>query len=263
MKNIVLMMMGLFVFSSCMSDKALEEKVAKILKENPKLVIETIEKNPTDFVEAFQKAVNTAREGMAKNREAEEKKQLEESFSNPLVPNIRKDESIRGAKNAPLMLVEYSDFQCPFCSRGYETVMELMKKYDGKVSFVYKHLPLSFHPQAEIAARYYEAIRLQNENKAYKFHDEIFKNQSKLKNGEGFLKSLAKEVGADMGKLAKDINSEAVSKRIEEDTQEAAKFGMQGTPGFLLNGVPVRGAYPVSHFEQIVEELKKRGKVNL
>ena len=66
-----------------------------------------------------------------------------------------------------------------------------------------------------------------------------------------------------MAKLEKDVNSEAIEKRIEEDLQEAASFGMQGTPGFVLNGIPVKGAYPTSHFIGIVDELKKRGKVKL
>ena len=66
-----------------------------------------------------------------------------------------------------------------------------------------------------------------------------------------------------MAKLQKDVKSKAVQERIDADLKEAAKFGMQGTPGFILNGVPVKGAYPTSHFVSIVEELKKRGKVKL
>jgi protein-disulfide isomerase len=72
-----------------------------------------------------------------------------------------------------------------------------MKKYEGKIRFVYKHLPLSFHEQAMISAQYFEAIRLQSNDLAFKFHDEIFKNQSKLKNGVAFLDATAKAVGAD------------------------------------------------------------------
>ena len=66
-----------------------------------------------------------------------------------------------------------------------------------------------------------------------------------------------------MKKLEKDLDSEIVNKRIQQDLDEAKKFGFQGTPGFLLNGIPVKGAYPAEHFEGIVEELKKRGKVNI
>ena len=138
-----------------------------------------------------------------------------------------------------------------------------MKAYPGKVAFIYKHLPLSFHKQAMIASQYYEGIRLQDEKKAFKFHDLVFEKQRQLRNGESFLKKLAKQVGADMAKLEKTVNSESVKKRIEEDMQEAAGFGMQGTPGFLINGVPVKGAYPFSHFKGIIEELTKRGKLKL
>ncbi len=255
-------MLGLML-QGCMSEGQLKDKMTEVLKKNPDVLVKAIEEHPVEFVDALQNAVKKAQGEIAKRREEEEKKKLEETFDRPLQPEIRADESIRGNKNAPLLLVEYSDFECPFCSRGYQTVMDLMKKYGDKIKFVYKHLPLSFHPQAMIAAKYYEAIRLQSPDKAYKFHDEIFKNQGKLKNGEAFLKSIAKSAGADMDKLAKDINSKEVEARIQADMEEAGKFGMQGTPGFILNGVPVKGAYPADHFVDIVEELKKRGKVTL
>lgn len=248
---------------SCVSEGQLKDKVAKILKENPKVLADAIEANPAEFVEAVQKAAKNAQQAMAAKREEEERKKLEETYDNPLKPVIRDDESIRGTKGAPITLVEYSDFECPFCTRGFKTVQEIMEAYPGKVAFVYKHLPLSFHKQAMIASQYYEAIRLQDAEKAFKFHDEVFDNQRQLKNGESFLKSIAKKVGADMGKLAKVVNSEEIKKRIDEDMQEAASFGMQGTPGFIINGVPVKGAYPFSHFKGIIEELTKRGKLKL
>ena len=113
------------------------------------------------------------------------------------------------------------------------------------------------------SSQYYEALRLQNPEFAFKFHDELYKNQSKIKSGEKFFKSVAKKIGANMAKLQKDVKSKAVQERIDADLKEAAKFGMQGTPGFILNGVPVKGAYPTSHFVGIVEELKKREKLSL
>lgn len=251
------------LLSGCMSDGQFKDKMAKVLKENPEVLTKAIEEHPVEFVDALQGAVKGAQGAIAKKREEEEKKKLEETYDKPLAPVIRSDESIRGKKDAPLLLVEYSDFECPFCTRGYTTVMDLMKKYGDKIGFVYKHLPLDFHPNAMIASKYYEAIRLQSPEKAYKFHDEIFMDQQKLKNGEAFLKVIAKKVGADMAKLQKDANSKEVEARINEDKEEAAKFGMQGTPGFIINGVPVKGAYPVEHFVSIIAELEKRGKVKL
>lgn len=259
MKTSLLLVAALFVAAACTS----KDDLKKMMKENPEIITEAIEANPEKFIDALNNAVKAAQEGQGKKREEEEKKALEESFNNPLQAEIRDDESFRGPKDAPLTLVEYSDFECPFCARGFNTVMELMDKYKGKIRFVYKHLPLSFHPQAMIASQYYEAIRLQSPEKAWEFHDRIYKDQRKLQNGESFLKSLAKDLKVDMKKLAKDIKSEAVQKRIDADMAEAAKFGFQGTPGFLLNGVPVKGAYPISHFDGLIEELKKRGKVSL
>ncbi len=240
-----------------------QDSLKKTLSENPDILVDAIKANPDKIVEALNDAFKAAQGSQAKKREEAEKKALEESFENPLKPKIRSDEMIRGNKDGQILIVEYSDFECPFCGRAYSTVMELMEKYDGKVKFVYKHLPLSFHPNAMIASQYYEAIRLQSEKKAADFHDELYKNQRKLQGGEKYLKSLAKKVGADQSKIDKDIKSDKVNDRIKEDMAEAAKYGFQGTPGFLVNGVPVKGAYPLSHFENIVEELKKRGKINI
>ncbi len=260
MKSFVLLLGALVFAASCTTSK---EDLKKILKENPDIVTDSIKANPAKFIEALNEAVKSAQEGEGKRREEDEKKQLENSFNNPMQAELRSDENFRGNKDAPITLIEYSDFECPFCSRGFATVMELMKKYEGKIRFAYKHLPLSFHPQAMPAAQYYEAIRLQSPEKAWQFHDAIYKNQRKLQNGEAFLKAEAKALGVDMNKLAKDVKSEAVQSRIDADMAEAGKFGFQGTPGFLLNGVPVKGAYPAAHFDGIIDELKKRGKITI
>jgi len=254
----------LALFLGCTTEAQFKDKLIKTLKDNPDIIVQVIEQNPTQIIEALNKAVRASQETLAQKRKEEELEQLEEHYNKPLTPMIRPDESIRGTKGGPLLLVEYSDFECPYCSRAYSTVIDLLKKYDGKIQFVFKHLPLSFHPNAMIAAKYYEAARLQGPDKAFKMHDEILKNQRVLSSkGESFLKKTAQKIGLDMTKLKKDLNSSAIKERIDADLKEASKFGFQGTPGFLLNGVPVKGAYPTSHFDKIVEELKKRGKVNL
>lgn len=252
-----------FFFASCMSDKAFEKKVAQVLEENPEVLTNAIQKNPLVFIEALQEAAQSARDEMMKEREREEHQKFEDSFANPLTPKIRPDEAIRGPKSAPLVLVEYSDFECSFCQRGFQTVMALMEKYGDNLQFVYKHLPLNFHQHAMLAAQYYEALRLQSSELAFKFHDKLFDQHSRVRQGKPFFDSIAKEIGADLKKLEQDLTSDVVISRIEEDKKEAASFGMQGTPGFLINGVPVRGAYPPEHFVQIIEELQKRGLVTL
>lgn len=259
MRKKILLAALLVTVVGCNSKKDIE----KTLVENPEILKKAIEANPAMFIKTLQKAAKDAREILAKEAEKAEQEKLMELYDKPLVPEIGKDAAVLGDKNAPLVLVEYSDFECPFCSRGYDTVQKLRAKYGKKIQFIYKHLPLSFHKNAMIASQYFEAIKLQDNEKAFQFHDLIFQDQQKLKRGEAFLKALAKKVKVDMAKLKKDLNSSAVTDKINKDMKEAAKFNISGTPGFLLNGIPVKGAYPAGHFEGIVNELVKRGKVKL
>ncbi|WP_127715825.1 thioredoxin domain-containing protein [Halobacteriovorax sp. HLS] len=261
-KHLLLALTGALL-ASCSSNQSFEDNLVRTLNDKPEIITKLIEQNPEKFITAFQNAAKKGQAELAQRRNLEEQKQLEAAFNNPLKPVIRKDELIRGKKGAPITIVEYSDFECPFCTRGFNTVTQVLKKYEGKVQFVYKHLPLSFHPNAMIASKYYEALRIQDEKLAVKLHDEIFKNQRQLKNGDKFLKSLSKKLGANMSKLAKDLKSSELEKRIKDDMEEAAKFGMQGTPGFIINGVPIRGAYPLEKFDQVIQELQQRGKLKI
>jgi len=261
--NLGALVIASILMTSCSSDKDFKAKLAKAIKEDPSIVFNAIEEQPDAFMAVVQKAARKGQEVAAKKRQDEESNALQAAFDNPLEPLIRADEAFRGPSTAPITLVEYSDFECPFCSRGSDTVHALLKKYPGKIRFVYKHLPLNFHPNALISAQYYEAIRLQSVDNAFKFHDQVFSQQKSLKQGEAFLKTVAKKLNVDMNRLKKDLNSKTVLERIAQDQAEAKKFNMQGTPGFLLNGIPVRGAYPVEHFVSIIEKLKEKGKLTI
>ena len=261
--KLVTLLTMVLVLSACSSDMEFKARLVKTLKDDPSILQEVIAENPTEFVMAFQKAVKDAQEDMARKRKFAEEKQLEESFKKPLAPLIRKDEAILGKSNAPLTLVEYTDFQCPYCKRGKETVDKLRDKYGDKIKVVFKHLPLSFHTQAQLAAQYYEALRLQKNDFAHSFHDLVFESQDEVKKGEIYFSKLAKKIGADMNQLKTDLNSKVVLDRIDQDKLEAQNFGFQGTPGFLINGVPVRGAYPAEYFDNLIEELKKRKLVEI
>lgn len=243
----------------------MKDQVRTALKENPEILFELIRENPTEFMDTVQEAVRLSKQQSAANQEIEIKKQLHAAFANPLKPEIRDDETIRGTRGAPLVLVEYSDFQCPYCARGDKTVKQLLSKYEGKIAFVYKHLPLGFHNHAMLAAQYYEAIRMDNEQQAFKFHDQIFADGDKLKQGESYLKQVAKHAGVNMPRLAKTLKNRAseIKQRIAADMSEAERFGFQGTPGFLLNGVPIKGAYPLEYFDMIIAEMQKEKLVKL
>ncbi|MBI4405297.1 MAG: thioredoxin domain-containing protein, partial [Deltaproteobacteria bacterium] len=164
----------------------------------------------------------------------------------------------------PIVVVTYSDFQCFYCKKGFETIEQLRNKYKGKIVFVFKHLPLSVHPWAMPAAKRFEAIALQNPQKAYLYHDELFKNQESIESGgESFLDETAKKLKVDMAKMKKDMESDSVQKQIDADMAEAKSFGIEGTPGFIVMGVSLKGAYPIETFEYVINRKnadKKSGR---
>ncbi len=231
-----------------------EKQIQEVIEKNPSIIFSAIEKNPDQFMEVVQKAAQTAQKKGAENAEKKEKDRIEAEMKTPLAPEIPADRAFKGPDGAPITIVEYSDFQCPYCGRGFSTVQEVLKNYDGKVKFIFKNLPLPMHPLALPAAKRFEAIALQDAKKAFKYHDEVFQNQDKLNSGgEKYLDTVAKKVGADMAKLKADMESDKVKSRIDADQKEAEKFGISGTPGFIVNGVSIRGAYPFDTFKTIID----------
>ena len=249
MKNIFVGLALFLLATGCVN----KDNLKKTLVENPEILFEVIEKHPDKFLEVVNKA---ARDAQAKAREKQaqaEEQRLEDEFSNPKEPKID-GEIFIGKSDAPIVIVEYSDFECPYCTRGYETVKRVKEVYGDKIKFIYKHLPLDFHPKALPAAKYFEAIAMQDKEKAFRFHDTIFENQEKLKSGgDQWMEKVAKSMGVNMSKLKKDLESEKVKSKIDEHIAEARKFGITGTPGFIINGVTLKGAYPFPEFKKIID----------
>lgn len=252
MKKIAVITSLLTVMSAC--TRIAEQDIANALEKNPELLVQAIEKNPDRILEALYTAQERKREQQAKREQVDAEKQKEAEYQNPKKPVLKESYNYRGAANAAITIVEYSDLQCPFCARGNNTIKELMGKYEGKIRVTFKHLPLtSIHPQAMLGAQYFEAISLQNKESAWKFHDTVLDNQDKM--SEEYFKSLTKEYKLDLNKLGKDLNSEAIKNKISEDTREAKSFGFSGTPAFLVNGISVSGAQPINVFEGIIKKL--------
>lgn len=250
-------LLALTLVNCAPSAKQLKEAIEK----DPSIVFVAIEKDPEAFIEVVNKAAQNAQRKAQEKAVAEEGKKRDEEFAKPLTAAVEEGRVIFGPKDAKITIIEYSDFECPYCSKGHATIDEVMKAYPKDVRVVYKHLPLDFHPMAMPAARYFEAIAMQDHAKAEKFYNLVFENQGDLRSKkEAFLKETAKKVGADVKKVEKDLNNEAITKRIEADMAEARKFDFSGTPGFLINGVSLRGAYPFSEFKEIIERHLKEGK---
>lgn len=160
----------------------------------------------------------------------------------------------KGPDGAKVTVVEFSDFQCPFCGRVTPTLDQVQKTYGDDVRIVFKHLPLRIHPNAPKAAAASEAAK--NQGKFWEMHDLIFANQRELTE-EKFI-GYAKQLGLDVERFKKDMASSDVAKRVEADAAEAARLGVTGTPGFFINGKFFSGAKPFSEFKRMIDaELQK------
>jgi len=227
------------------------EDLKKALDANPDLVLAALKKaDKVKFFEVVLAGQNEFQKTRAKEEAKREEQQMENAFKNPLKPEIGVTARSRGKADAPITIVEYSDFECPYCSKGYQNLEQLRKKHGDKLRVVFKHLPLPFHKMAMPAAEWFEALYLQSPEKAWIFHDQLFENQDKL--SEDYFKALTKDLGLDGAKAAADAKSDAVKNKIEADVKEAKGFGIDGTPGYLINGVPLHGALPVEVFEKVI-----------
>lgn len=162
----------------------------------------------------------------------------------------------RGPEGAKITIVEFSDFECPFCSRAEESVDQVMEKYAGKVRIVFRHFPLSFHPNAPKAA---EASACAHEQgKFWEMHKQLFANQKGLTVPE--LKQHAATIGLDQAKFDACLDGGSMKALVDADTKAGSEAGVNGTPAFFINGRLLSGAQPFAEFEKVIEaELKKGG----
>lgn len=203
---------------------------------------------------ALEKYFQKKQQDAAKQQEEQAKVELEEQFKNPVKIDPGKSPA-KGPANAKVTIIEFSDFQCPYCKRGRDTMDEVAKAYPNDVKVVFKHFPLSFHKEAEPASR--AAWAAQQQGKFWEYHDILFNNQDKL--GADFYLATARELKLDEAKFKTDMASEAAGKQIKEDSDIGSKNGIQGTPGFYVGGIAVKGAYPPAHFKQIIDRLLNKG----
>lgn len=177
------------------------------------------------------------------------------------------DDAFLGDKNAPVTIVEFSDYQCPYCRSFYnETLDQIKEKYieTGKAKLVYRDYPLSFHSGALPAALAAECAREQEGDEIYfAMHNKIFDGQNLLGNGtvdipDEDLRKYAQELDLDMDTFDECIESEKFKEEIYADMADGQRAGISGTPGFIINGQRLSGAQPFSAFESIIEaELSK------
>ncbi|HEV8199128.1 MAG TPA: thioredoxin domain-containing protein [Candidatus Polarisedimenticolia bacterium] len=171
--------------------------------------------------------------------------------------SVDDDSSRGGTASAPVTIVEFSDFQCPYCSRAETVVDDVMKKYGNKIRLVYRDYPLSFHPNAENAAMASECAKEQG--KYWEMHKAMFDNQAKLAATD--LVETAGTLGMDKDKFKTCLDTGKFRSEVQKDFQDGQKAGVSGTPTFFINGVMMVGARDIASFSDIIDrELDRSGK---
>ena len=187
--------------------------------------------------------------GGAKDSIEEQKKDEEE-----VVDVSIDDDAIRGDENAKITIIEFSDYECPYCTKAEATMKKILKNYEGKVRWIYRDFPMSYHKDSQLAAEASEAAHTQG--KYWEYHDLLYKNNDSLKK-ESLIK-FAEELGLDMDKFKKDLESRKYKDEVEKDASDAVEAGVDGTPSFFINGRKIVGAQPYEEFARVIdEELEK------
>jgi len=162
------------------------------------------------------------------------------------------DDPIKGDKNAKVTIIEFSDFQCPFCGKFYSQTLPLIEENyikTGKVKLVYRDFPLSFHQNAQKAAEAAECA--DEQGKFWEYHNTIYDNQNTLDINN--LKQYAANLNLDTSKFESCLDSGKMTSEVQKDFKDGQSYGVEGTPAFFINGIPLSGAQPYQVFEQVIE----------
>ena len=219
------------------SDPELEAKVLQIIRNNPKVVLESLQAYQKEKQEKEQKAQKEFVDGMKANPKS-----------------VIGESPATGSKTQNIVLIEFSDFQCPYCAKTHETLKQFMAKNQDKVTLVYKHLPLvQIHKEAMPAAK--AAWAAGQQGKFWEFHDALFSGQQKL--GESFYVETAKALNLDAKKFDEDRKSQKAEEAIKKDVAMAESLGITGTPFLIMNGQPIAGNAQVAELEALVGQISK------
>lgn len=212
----------------------LETLVLDIIRRNPKIVLESVTE--------YQAVLNHDRQLEA----------IKKNLEKPTPVDLSKA-VVLGKANSTYTLVEFADFQCPYCIKVHPTIQALLSKYKNQMRFAFLNLPLPSHEQAQPAAQAVWAAGKQG--KFFEFHDRLFDLQGKIEPGD--YETIAKDLNLNLERFNSDRNSEAAKAAVEADVKQAMEIGITGTPSFVFNGVLLQGALPLEDFEGVIDLLKE------
>ncbi len=169
--------------------------------------------------------------------------------SEPIPATPRAEAPSMGRADAKVTVEVWSDFQCPYCTRGATTLKQLREKYGEQVRIVFRHQPLPMHARAKLAA--IASMAAHEQGRFWEFHDALFANQGALDRAS--LEALASKLQLDMERFRRALDSSTWSTYVETEVAEAQRRGVHGTPTFFVNGKPIIGAQPLSVFAEAID----------
>lgn len=215
-------------------DPQLEQQVLQIIREHPEVVIES--------VQAYQQ------------QQQQKVKQVQQAFLEDLKTNpqtVIGKSPTTGSTQSKTVVIEFSDFECPYCAEAHKTLKELLAKYPDKLRLIYKNLPLiSIHAEALPAA--VAAWAAYQQGKFWEYHDALFTNQKQL--GEALYLDIAKKLNLDLGKFKRDLT--LATPAIKNDIQLAEKLAVPGTPFFVINSPSFSGVVQLEDIKRILTDAK-------
>ncbi len=219
------------------TDAQFQAKVLQVIRDNPEVILES--------VQAYQQ------------KQAQQQQQGQQAFLQQMKANPKSvigDSPTTGASDQKIVLLEFSDFQCPYCAKAHETLDKFMARHKNQVTLVYKHLPLTqIHPEAMPSAK--AAWAAGQQGKFWEFQNAMFENQDKL--GEPIYVATAKALKLDLKRFDQDRNSNAATAAIQKDVEMAEKIGVNGTPFLIMNGEIIEGGAQLANLEATLKQVSK------
>ncbi|VXD12462.1 DSBA oxidoreductase [Planktothrix serta PCC 8927] len=232
--------------TSC-SQPAPSDQNVKISPELEKQILQVIRAHPEAILESVQ---------AYQQQQDSQLQQARETFLGQMKANpqsIIGGSPATGASAQNIVLVEFSDFQCPFCARAHQTIEQFMKTHQDQVTLVYKHFPLTqIHPQALNAAK--ASWAAQQQGKFWEYQNALFTQQNQL--GEELYIAIAQQLNLDLDKFNRDRQGKEAQAAIQKDIQLAESLGISGTPFFIMNGETFSGAVELSKVEEVLAQVK-------
>ena len=233
---------------------ASDDEIKKVYEENKEALqnapLESVKAKIVDYLKAQRSGVRQ----QAFVEELKKKYPTKISLKAPVIEVSTGGRPVLGPANAPITIIEFSDYECPFCKRAEPALLQALATYKDKIKFAYRHYPLPFHQQARPASE--AALCANAQGKYWEYHKKVFESASLA---EDALKQIAKDLGLDTAKFDTCLKNHEFAKDIDKDLEDGQAVGVNGTPAFFINGRMLSGAQPFEKFKELIDQALSEG----